>query len=165
MFKWRLYCTDAGDTGWQEVWSSTPPVECPNDAGHSVNAESVQQLGQETQVIHQILERVVSLSFYTCVARVNYQTSVQGSIRAVLIGSFVDGTTTSYTVECLDATNRNVLVSNTFSNTDPEYALARIGTIASPPSGDFNLEVRVKRDDGTGNVYVREVVFVSDQSF
>jgi len=41
--RWRIYCTEPGDKGYKYVWSETAPTECPNDSGHSVNPNSINQ--------------------------------------------------------------------------------------------------------------------------
>lgn len=37
--KYRIYCTT--DDVWRYIWDTTPPTICPDDAGHSVNSDSV----------------------------------------------------------------------------------------------------------------------------
>lgn len=38
---WKVYCTQAGDEGFHEVWSESKPTACPNNNLHSINADSV----------------------------------------------------------------------------------------------------------------------------
>ena len=46
--RWRVYCTEPGDVGFQYVWSDTKPTECPNDSGHSYNPNSISQIMKES---------------------------------------------------------------------------------------------------------------------
>lgn len=162
MFKWRVYCTEAGDTGWKTVWSASEPTECPNDPSHTINTQSAQQLSREALAVQTTLDRrVVTLSFMT-VKRINYSTSVLGPIRSIRIGSYIEGSTTSYDVKCTDITSQTTLASTTLTNTDFDYSVHDVGTVSSPPSTDFVLEVAVKKNNGTGSIKIEEIVITSE---
>ena len=38
-YKYRIYCET--DSTWEYVFRTTPPTVCPDDAGHTVNANSI----------------------------------------------------------------------------------------------------------------------------
>jgi len=39
IYKYRIYCNT--DNKWVYTWATTPPIECPDDSGHSFNSSSV----------------------------------------------------------------------------------------------------------------------------
>ena len=44
--EYRIYCIT--EAGWQYTWTTAPPTVCPNDAGHTVNPDSVQEVSTNT---------------------------------------------------------------------------------------------------------------------
>lgn len=162
MFKWRIYCTEISDQGWQELWSSIAPTECPNDVEHSVNLNSIQQLAKESEVLHLYVNKAVSTLFYMRIVKLRYVSTIQGSIRRIDLGIHCDGTTTSYNVQCYDQTNETQLAEETLTNTDAENNTQSI-IISNAPIGEFNLEINVKTNNGTGNVYISEITIIAEQ--
>ena len=162
MFKWRIYCTNEGDVGWQELWSVAKPTTCPNNVAHSVNPNSVQDIGQEIESVHLYKDKVVNTTSYMRVSKIKYHTSIQGTIRSVKLGIHSDTGVTSYDVQIFDQTNKTELIETTLTNTDIEDNIKTTGVIQSPPSDDFILEVNVKRNGGTGSIYVSEIIIMSE---
>lgn len=160
--KWRIYCKEPGDEGWQYVWWDMEPTNCPNSNDHDVNKFSVKQIAQETERIRLVLDKTVSVNYYTRVVHNDYNTEILNPIRRLKGHLYCDGTTTSYTIKLFDITNQTTLLETTGTNTDPNAAIATIGTIDSPPSGEFTFEIHVKRNNGTGNVYVDDFIIYSE---
>ena len=161
--KWRIYCQEPGDEGWQTVWWNMQPTNCPNSNDHAVNVYSVQEIANETEQIRLTdLNKTVATTNYTRVARAVYNTTILPPIRRIKGTLYCDGTTTSYDVKIVDSTNVTTLLEATLTNTDEETVALNIGTIDTPPSSEFVAEIYVKRNDGTGSVYVNELIVISE---
>ncbi len=149
--KWRIYCTEPGDEGWQTAWSDAAITTCPNNASHSVNANSVNGIALEEEAFR-ITPTILdsnSTEFLRMV-RIHYSTSQHGTLRRIKFIGNKDGNISSYDVEVYDVTNQVSLISTNFTNTGVDD-FNDLGAISSPPSGDAILEINAKQTGGTGN--------------
>ncbi len=161
--KWRIYCTEPGDEGWQYVWADTVPTECPNDPGHSFNVDGIALVGREIPLIrifpHTQIVRGVN---YTEVATCHFDPDdYNGTLRRVKVLSYLDSGATSYDVEVYDRDNNVQLVESNFTNTSGEVQEQSTGVISSPPTSKTVLEINVKKTGGNNNRYARvgEIIF------
>jgi len=156
---WRIYCTDAGDTGWQEIWSNTAPTTCPNDIGHTVNSDSIQHIAREVEVlrISGMDTKELQTEYMTRFVQFQYDTDILGPIRRIkVIARGTDGVT-SFDLQVYDITNLISLVDTTETNTEPDVVID-MGAIITPPSGSVIIEVSGKRNTSSGSVFMDEVV-------
>ncbi len=163
--KWRIYCTEPGDEGWQTAWSDTAITTCPNNAVHSVNSNSVNEIALEEEAFRitpTILESD-STEFLRMV-RIHYSDSHHGTLRRIKFIGNKTGNISSYDVEVYDVTNQVSLISTNFTNTGVDD-LNDLGAISSPPSGDVILEINAKQTDGTGtsNLYIDQIIVYGEK--
>ncbi len=161
--KWRVYCTEPGDEGWQYVWADTVPTGCPNDPSHSFDIDSIVLLGRENPLIRiSPHTRAVRGNNYTEVATCQFDPDeYEGTLRRVKVLSYLDSGATSYDVEVYDRDNNIQLVESNFTNTSEEVQEQSTGIISSPPSSKTILEINVKKTGGNDNKYARvtEIIF------
>ena len=161
--RWRIYCTEPGDEGWQYVWSDTVITECPNDSGHSVNTNITTLVGEEKPLIR-ILPHTTKVrgSNYTEVATCHFDPDeYSGELRRVKVLSYLDNGATSYDIEVFDRDNNIQLVENNFTNISEEVQQQTTGLISSPPSSKTVLEINIKKTGGNNSKYARisEIIF------
>jgi hypothetical protein len=161
--RWRVYCEEPGDEGWQYIWSDTAPTGCPNDAGHSYNANSIKQIGREVPLLRLTPHtRQVKGSNYTEIATVSFNPDdYDGTLRRIQALSYMDTGTTSYDIEVFDLDNNVQLITNNFTNASEEVERNTSGVISSPPTGHTTLEINVKKTGGNNKKYARveEIIF------
>ena len=163
--KYRIYCTDEVDEGFKTVWVDTPPTTCPNDAGHSVNVNSISSIGvvEEALRISNINTKLSSSSFKRVIV-FQYNPVVLGEMHSVrILASVSGGNTTSYTLELLNLTNQTTIVSKSITNLS-EDVIIDIGTITTPPTEESVIELNVKRDNGSGKITFNEIVVYVDST-
>ena len=161
--KWRIYCTDPSDVGWQEVWSDTSPNECPNNASHSVNLQSVQELEQSQELFRiNVNGESKTKNNYERLINFQYIPIINGIIRTARVLAYMDSDITNFDIQIFDVTNQNELVSIQNDNTIEEVSM-ELSPISNVPSGNSVLELSVKKNGGKGNskVYVNEIIFYS----
>ena len=162
-YKYRIYCTEPSDIGWQEIWSDVPPTTCPNNASHSVNSSSVQKIGEEKEVLRMSnLNKKIKISQFTKILSTYYDTKKFGKLRRVKLVSYKDNSVTSYDMEVLNLSDANILISNNHTNNDSN--LEDIGLITSFPNYEVFLEINCKKNGGniTNKIYINEVIFYSE---
>ena len=158
--KYRIYCTQSGDEGWQEVWSDTPPTTCPNNVSHSVNPNSIQEIGYEKEAyrISNLNIKIKTNSFSTII-NTYYDTQKCGKLRRVKLVSYKDSNVTSYDVQVNNLTNAEILTTSNHTNNNSQ--LEDVGIISNFPEGNVFIEVNVKKNGGNvnQNITITEIIF------
>jgi hypothetical protein len=163
--KWRIYCTEPGDEGWQTAWSDTVITTCPNNVSHSVNPNSTSEIGWEKEAFRLTPTITTSKSSKLLrIERIHYSTLQHGNLRRVKFIGNKEGNVSSYDVEVYDVTNQTSLVSGNFTNTGIDD-INDVGTISSSPSGDVILEINAKQTGGTGNsgFYIDQIIVYGEK--
>lgn len=163
--KWKIYCTEVGDEGWQEAWNNTAITTCPNNVAHSVNSNSVVEVAREMVSMQQSPSIMSTNSdTYDVLGVILYDTMTHGLLRRVKVISKMDVGATSYDIEIYDVTNTQQLATANFTNT--VYASNDTGVIGATLSGEVLIEIRAKRNGGTSeNIHVTSAVFFSNHTF
>lgn len=159
--KYRIYCTEPGDEGFQFVWGETAPTECPNNALHSVNPNSINIIAREIPAIVVIpkTERIKNKDF-TRIASVNYNADISGNLRRIKILSSGEENVTSYDIVIFNRTTKEKIAYQSFSNTGEE-TLQDVGEITTSLSGDNIIEVYMKMNSlkGKGFAKISQIIF------
>ncbi len=153
--KWRIYCTEPGDVGWQFAWSDSPISECVNNPLHSVNPNSVNQVAREKEQFRlnpSFASRVKSNKLVR-VATFEYDPLISGPIRRLRIVGNIGAFAGSYDVELYDVTNRTRLSLDTFTNETPDE-IQVTSVVNSPPGSKALLEVNARKVTGVGQAGV-----------
>lgn len=161
--KWRIYCIT--ESGWQEQWSDTSLTECPNDAGHTINTASIQELEKSKELLRIPISnslRGVSTTDYQRVTKFQFNPTLYDTLRVVKIIAYKDGNATSFDVQLYDATNQNELCIGNFTTT-VEETVSSLGSVSNLPTEECVLEVNIKRNGGTqrSTIYIDEIVLYS----
>ena len=163
--KYRIFCTEPGDIGWKEVWSSTPPIECPNNNLHTINSNSIQNLENSKEIF-----RVNSLSIstknnsFTRIAKLFYSKSFD-TVRLVKGIVYKTGSMDSFDIQIFNITeNKEILLCSGLTNINEEISidLGEIST-SNAPTMDSIIEINVKRNGGSkkDEVFINEIVFMT----
>jgi len=163
--KWRIYCTEPGYEGWKTAWSDTAITTCPNNVAHSVNLNSVNEIGWEKEAFRITPTITYSRSTkFLRIGRTHYSTFQHGNLRRVKFIGNKDGTISSYDVEVYDVTNKVSLASMNFTNTDID-TLNDLGTISPSPSGDVIIEINAKRTGGNrrSHLHIDQIIFYGEK--
>lgn len=160
--KYIIYCTDEVDKGFKVVWGDNPPSECPNDAGHSVNLDSVIPIGsiREALRISNIDKRIKSKSKERVIV-FQFNPTILGQMRNARILATVRGNTTSYTLELLNLTTRTTIIDTTVTDLS-EDVIIDIGTVTNSPTEECVIELNVSRSNGSGQIIFNEIVIYVD---
>ena len=158
--KWRIYCTT--EIGWVEIWSDTPPTECPNNAGHTVNSNSVQELDVSEELLRIHNNKSDNNSNFTRLLKFHYNPITNGVIRHCRAIIYKSGNMTDFTVEIFDATNQNEMLNTNVSN-EVEETIVDLGLLSNVPTSSAIIEVSMKRNGGNNNskFYLDEIIFYS----
>ncbi len=152
--KWKIYCTEPGDTGWKFAWSDVAISTCPNEAGHSVNSNSVNAAAREVEQfrIEPTFARVIKSNKLVRTCTFEYDPLNSGPIhRLRVVGNI--GAAGSYDVELYDVTNMARLSLDTFTNENPDE-IQVTSVVNSPPSSKALLEVNARKVTGAGQAEV-----------
>ena len=155
--RWRIYCTEPGDEGFKYIWSDTAPTECPNNATHSVNSNSVKQDMKEVSLlkISPSVRKLRSKNLEV-VGICNFNPDdFPGTLRRVKILAYLDTGATSYDFEVYDRDNNTSLTSSNFTNMNNKYEEMETGVISSSPSAKTVLEFNLKKTGGSNKKFVR----------
>ena len=163
--KYRIFCTEPGDEGWQYAWSDTPLTTCPNDVTHSVNSNSIQQVAIETESF-----RITPISISSTSAQWKriltfpYSTTQYGPLRRIKLVGKLTGTITSFDVEVYDVANVASLVTTNFTNSLDDQLLV-MDSILSPPLSDVHIEINVKKNGGIkkDEVIVEQIIIFGEK--
>jgi hypothetical protein len=158
--QYRIYCITE-DT-WVYEWAAAPPTECPNNAAHEVNPNSVSEVNFESEKSSCVSVASTSNHSYTKLYCIYYDTNSNGPIRRIQLVCRSTSDTTSYDIKVVNYDSQTVLLENTLSNTS-DNTIINVGTIASPPAGNFFLEIYAKANNGSGNVEVQQVLLYASQ--
>lgn len=159
--KWRIYCNEAGDEGWHFAWSDTAITECPNNASHSVNSNSVRHVGKKKQIKNYFDAPVtISLLNYSYVNMVtcDYNPNIHGDFHSIEMIYYLSGDTTSADIEVFDVTNATQLftanLTNTTQNTISTFSLLNV----TQPTTPIILELNAKKNNGIlGSIVIQSV--------
>lgn len=145
--KYRIYCTEPGDEGFQYIWTDTPPTTCPNNAAHSVNSDSVGIVSREVSKMTVIPTTYqTNRKDFTRIASVIYNPETLGELRRIkILGSGEDSDVTSYSVEVYNRDTKESLCSGTFSNINSDE-IQDLGVVSASPVEENILEIYLKRD-------------------
>ena len=148
-YKWRIYCTEPGDEGWQYVWSDTEPTECPNNPAHSININSISKKMVERQVliIYPNLSKIKSEKF-TNAASIEYDVNSLGTPRRASFIIDITGDITNFDVQLYDNTNQVVLLTQTFNVVSYNTEIYTTDAIGNTIGGRINMEISIKKNDG-----------------
>lgn len=159
--KWLVYCMDNEDRGWHSVWSNETPTTCPNNVLHEINTSSPRMVSKETEVLR--ISNINSTIRTNKLSRVIVFQYVYNRLllkRARIVASVSGIGTTSYTVELLNLTTNETLLSSTV--TELSESIIDIGLISNAPTTNCLLEVSVKRNDGLGKIVINEIVLYAE---
>lgn len=158
---WRIYCTEPSDEGWQEVWNDTPPTECPNDAGHSVNLNSYQELSLEEDLIRFNPNVTVNNVNYTRILKFSFNPKLYGTIRRFKILAHQEGNLDDFSIRITNTTTVSTLLEQTFNNTS-EVNLLFTTVVPTMPIDENVIEIEVKRNGGnkSSKIYIDEIIIV-----
>jgi hypothetical protein len=161
--KWRIYCDT--EAGWQEQWSDTSLTECPNDAGHSVNTNSVQEIEKSIEVLRIPISyniRSATTTQYQRVTKFQYNPKIHNVFRSAKAIAYKDGNMTSFDVQMFDATNQLEICSVNLTNT-VEETVSSLGPISNIPTSESIFEINIKRNGGNNSstIYIDELVLYS----
>lgn len=163
--KYRIFCTEPGDEGWQYTWSDTPLTTCPNNVAHSVNSNSVQQVAVELESFR-ITPTLISSanSEWKRIVSFPYSTAQYGPLRRIKLTGKMTGNITSFDVEVYDVTNVVSLATTNFTNNVDDQLLI-IDPILSPPSSDVHIEINVKKNGGIkkDEVIVEQIIIFGEK--
>lgn len=157
--KWRVFCIE--EDGFQTLWSSSQPVECPNDPGHTINSEITGLMATEIPQIRIIPQNnKVGKSFFSNVASIYFDPSDYiGKLRRVVAVGYKDNGVTNYEIELFDATNNQQLLTSVQSNS--ENLPVDLGLVQNPPTTEVVLEINLKKTGGNARKYavINEIIF------
>jgi hypothetical protein len=152
---WKLFCTT--ENIWISVWSDTQPDVCPNNDLHEIVASTINILNKETEMIHfSNLNKIISSDVFTRIVLINYHFNTYQTLKRIKCIAYCTGTTTSFTFKLVDLTTASVLLTSTSENTTPDI-VTDLGVIEISPTDDAVLELIVKRDNGSGSIYIDNV--------
>jgi hypothetical protein len=154
---WRIYCIT--ESQWNSEWSDTTITTCPNNAGHTVNANSVQKLNSEIKLVqYKANKNITTTSFYNIYSFL--YTLSYGSLRRLFLIGYMSGAT-SFTIQVYDTTNNIELLQYTSTNT-VDNILIDCGVCTTPTTNAI-LNVNVKQTGGAGNfqVYIGNIILYS----
>ena len=157
--RWRIYCTEPGDVGWQYAWSDTQITQCPNNPAHTVNPNSVQQITLEKQanVIFPTLSSF-KISTFTNAATIEYDVNAHGIIRRLNFMAELRGTSSDFAVRLVNADTSTVLYEESIMISSGDPALYTIGPMDLSMSGRFTLDIDFRRTSGVGTVDIRHLM-------
>lgn len=157
--RWRIFCTDPDDIGWHEVWSDTPPTVCPNDAGHSVNLNSYQELDLEEELLRFNPNVIANNVNYERILKFSYNPDIYGTIRRFKLLAYQEGNLDDFSIRVSNATTVSTLLEESFSNTD-EVNIITTGEISVSPSVENVIEIDIKRNGGNkaSKIYIDEII-------
>lgn len=160
--RWRIYCQESGDIGWKYEWSEDPITECPNNATHSVNANSVQKVSVSTELMRIPIRVNGSNSKTTRLINFQYSPSQNGVIRLAKAIIYKTGVVSSITITITDTTHRTELARAIVTNTIEENIIS-LGVLNNVPTTTSILEVNMIVTGGNDNskAYVDELVLYS----
>jgi hypothetical protein len=163
--KYRIFCTEPGDEGWQYSWADTPLTTCPNNVAHSVNSNSVQQIAMEVESFR-ITPTLISStnSEWKRIISFPYSRTQYGPLRRVKFIGKITGSITSFDVEVYDVTNVVSLSTKNFTNNEDDQLLV-MNPILSPPSSDTHIEINVKKNGGIkkDEVIVEQIIIFGEK--
>lgn len=162
--KYRIYCTEIGDEGWQELWSDTVPTECPNNALHTINANSVQILDVSTEIfrINSFNIGKTSNNNFTRIIKTFYSKNLL-PLRLVKGIVYKTGNMDSFDLQIYDITNQNeLLLVNNITNENEQITI-NLGIISNPPTNDCIIEINLKKNGGNNKsqIILDELIFYS----
>ena len=161
--KYRVYCTEPGDEGFQYVWSDTVPTECPNDAGHSINVASIIAVSILVPTYRETVHNTkIKSKDYFRISTILYNKKM-GEIKKIKVLSFMDQHVTDYSVEVILRSDFSNIAEAIFTNTTSN--INDLGTIQSIPDGDVEIEVNIKRTSSKNNkhVHIEKIIFYTEK--
>lgn len=157
-FYYRIFCITE-DT-WIYHWDNTSPTECPNNSEHQVSG--TQLIKSEALVSsYNSINRSISSTTFSRILLFSYKTSISGTIRRIVILAHSDVGVDSFTIQVFDKTNVNALIETTSTN-KIEIEPVDLGAIEFPPDNDVIIEILIKVNSGTGNVYITDISIYND---
>jgi hypothetical protein len=144
---WKIYCVTESD--WVFAWADTALTECPTNVAHVVR--STQRVRDAERILRMSIRSIIMSSTFI---RVAY--SLFSSLTVARVAKAIAYTTAgSFTIRLFDATNQQVLLEFTSSNTS-DTTILELGTLSNVAASDYLLEVYVKATGG-GSVTITEV--------
>jgi len=109
----------------------------------------------DKQIVINPRDQKYSSTSYKRMAQFRYQGSTNmGIIKMISISSYVESSSSSYTIRVMDVTNAKVIGENTFTNTTEQYNV--ITPLSNIPVDKAVLEFHIKRD-GKNKAYVEDI--------
>lgn len=150
--KYRIYCVTEGV--FHTVWSLNPPTECPVDAGHDINPDSITDVATNETTI-----RIASVATNT---DTEYTTVFQTINRAdrpfefiKCIYSLEDGTGS---VRLYDVTDPNTLSESIPLTATTGPTIYNLPAFVENPPSDEIVEFQIKKSGGTGDLFVETIL-------
>lgn len=80
-----------------------------------------------------------------------------GNIKKILLSGYMDNSITNYKIKVNDKTNNNIIVENTFTNTDEE--IIDLTPLVSIPNSRAVIEILAKKTGGSTskNIYINSI--------
>jgi hypothetical protein len=148
--RYRIWCeTEATEV---YVWDNSEPTECPNDAGHTIDSDSITIIEKRKQTTHAYAHLEfntgalpyveVSSDSYTTIGAFEY--SGKDVFEANKMTAIVSraGTVGTAKVRLRDVTNGNTIEGKTWTTEDQQVITD--ASFQNVPSGTAILEVQVK---------------------
>jgi hypothetical protein len=149
--KYRIYCITEGV--FHTVWSLNPPTQCPVDTGHSVNLDSVTEVGASETVIRTATPTNVN-DWSTVFQTINSARRPTEFIKCIY--AVEDGTGS---IRLYDVSTPSVLsqVLSLTSTTGP--TILNMPAMTGSIETDTIIELQIKKDGGAGDM-VLETIFL-----
>ena len=158
--KYRIYCITE-DT-YVSGWASEPLTVCPNNAAHTVNPDSVQEIDFEQQAFVYVSPIATPNTDYTKVFTFDYNSNTLGPFRRLTLNARCEGASDLFSIKVVDYTNQATLIETALQNGSENVSL-NVGTTESPPSGQFFLEIYAKASVADSTVTIDQVILDSSQ--
>lgn len=161
-FKWRVYCLDPSDIGWQYTWSDTKPTVCPNNVSHSINNQSISVI--QTEIFRYQLNPIMYNTNNIKLQRIclfYYPTTTIGKLLRIKIISRNERSSENHIFEIYDITNQvSLYTSSPIITTLPDQ-IHTLGPINLAPTNDVLIEVNVKSSNKNNIINIDKILIFS----
>jgi len=155
--KYRIYCVTEATQVF--VWADSEPTECPNDAGHTIDSDSIAIVERKRQKVHTYAHLefntgnlpYVEIEGDSWVTIGAFEYSGCDDFHANKITAIVSrtGTTNESRIRLRDVTNGNTIEGKTFS--EEEQQVISDDSFQNLPTAPAIFEVQVKGLDPTSS--------------
>ena len=146
--EYRIWCED--EAAQVFVWAETTPTECPNDAGHAIDSNSITVIGNSPSNSYCVLNFhtgtnpyvEVDSDSYVTIAAFRYCGSDIFPISRVEVIASRAGEVGESKYRLRDVTNNNSICSDTWTSEDQQKK--KDSSLSNVPAGRAFFEVQVK---------------------